>query len=65
MRQPRVGFTSWKLLIPFLIGADLFALWAWTVRPSRIYRDWLGWANLATNLHGSVWLVGPIGRAGP
>jgi hypothetical protein len=42
MPQSRLRFNSWTLLIPFLIGADLFALWAWAARPARIYRDWLG-----------------------
>jgi hypothetical protein len=35
------------LLIPFLIGADLFALWVWGARPPRIDRDWLGLGDFA------------------
>jgi hypothetical protein len=54
MRLPRLRFTSWKLLIPFLIAADLLALWVWAARPRRIYQDWLGLDALADE--------GPISR---
>ncbi len=35
-------FTSRSLLIPLAIAADLFALWVWLARPTRIYSEWLG-----------------------
>lgn len=35
-------FASLKLVITGLIAADLFALWIWATRPTRIYSDWLG-----------------------
>ena len=54
MRLPRARFTSWNLLIPFLIAADLFALWVWVARPRRIYLDWLGLGGFADEA--------PIGR---
>jgi tetratricopeptide (TPR) repeat protein len=54
MRLPRVRFSSLKLLIPFLIAADLFALWVWAARPRRIYLDWLGLGGFADEA--------PIGR---
>jgi hypothetical protein len=54
MRQPRLRFNSWKLLIPFLIAADLFALWVWAARPRRIYLDGLGLGGLTDEA--------PIGR---
>ena len=38
----RARFTFWKLLIAFLIAADLVALWVWAARPRSIYLDWLG-----------------------
>jgi hypothetical protein len=41
-------------LIPFLIGADLFALWVWAARPRRIYLDWLGLGGFSDDA--------PIGR---
>ena len=64
------AFTSWKLLIPLLIGADLFALWAWVVRPPRIYREWLGlgefgdespWVRVVRWAH---WQTGPLTPSG-
>ena len=42
MRRPSVRFTSWKLLIPLLIAADLLVLWVWSARPARVYSRWLG-----------------------
>ncbi len=42
MRVPRVGFRSWKLLIPIFIVADSFALWVWAARPPRVYGGWFG-----------------------
>ncbi len=42
MRRPSVRFTSWKLLIPLLIAADLVVLWVWSARPARVYSRWLG-----------------------
>jgi tetratricopeptide (TPR) repeat protein len=45
MRRPRVRLTSWKLLIPLLIGADLLALWVWAARPASVYSGMLGLAG--------------------
>jgi tetratricopeptide (TPR) repeat protein len=49
-----VRFSSWKVLIPFLIAADLFVLWVWAARPRRFYQDWLGMGGFADDA--------PVGR---
>src|SRR5271165_4929542 len=42
MRLPRGRFISWKPLITVSIAADLFAIWAWAVRPPGISSYWHG-----------------------
>ncbi len=35
-------FKPKSLMLPLAIAADLFALWVWAARPTRIYSEWLG-----------------------
>ena len=59
-------FTSWKLSIPFLIAADLFAIWVWAAQAAP-HLSGLAWAGriCRRSPHRTVSLVGPPGRTGP